>query len=155
MSTTPRFQKPGWFTRNVFNPIVAGLTGLGFSLLGSRVLRVRGRNSGEWRSTPVNLLTYHGNRYLVAPRGQTQWVRNLRMAGSGELVLGRRVERFSAKEIPDPEKPAILRAYLRRWKVEVGFFFGGVSAESPEADLLRIAADHPVFRLEPLSGARS
>jgi deazaflavin-dependent oxidoreductase (nitroreductase family) len=153
MSTTPPFQKPGWFTRNVFNPIVAGLTGLGFSLLGSRVLRVRGRTSGEWRSTPVNLLTYHGNRYLVAPRGQTQWVRNLRVAGNGELVVGRRMERFSATEIPDAEKPAILRAYLRKWKVEVGVFFGGVSAESPEADLLRIAPDHPVFRLGP--GARS
>jgi deazaflavin-dependent oxidoreductase (nitroreductase family) len=155
MSIAPRFQKPGWFTRNVFNPIVAGLTGLGFSLLGSRVLRVRGRTSGEWRSTPVNLLTFQGHRYLVAPRGQTQWVRNLRMAGNGELVLGRRVERFSAVEIPDAAKPAILRAYLRRWKVEVGVFFAGVSADSPEADLLRVAPDHPVFRLEAPAGARS
>jgi deazaflavin-dependent oxidoreductase (nitroreductase family) len=139
----------------VFNPIVAGLTGLGFSLMGSRVLRVRGRTSGEWRSTPVNLLNLQGRRYLVAPRGHTQWVRNLRVAGSGELALGRRLERFSAIEIPDAEKPAILRAYLRRWKVEVGVFFGGVSADSAEAGLLRIAPDHPVFRLEPLPGARS
>jgi deazaflavin-dependent oxidoreductase (nitroreductase family) len=155
MSMAPRFQKPGWFTKNVFNPIVAGLTGLGFSLMGSRVLRVRGRTSGEWRTTPVNLLTFQGNRYLVAPRGETQWVRNIRVAGNGEVVLGRRVERFSATEIPDREKPAILRAYLKRWKVEVGVFFGGVSAESTESELLRIAPDHPVFRLDPFRATPS
>ncbi len=67
-----RFQEPGWFTKNVFNRIVAGLTKLGVSVAGSRVLEVRGRKSGEWRQTPVNLLTYEGNRYLVSPRGATR-----------------------------------------------------------------------------------
>ena len=144
----PHFQQPGWFTKNVFNPILAGLTRLGFSIMGSRVLCVRGRTSGERRCTPVNLLVLQGVRYLVAPRGHTQWVRNLRVAGSGELLLGRRSEPFHALEVPDAEKAPILRAYLKRWKVEVGIFFGGVGADSPEEDLRRIAPDHPVFRLD-------
>ena len=143
------YQVPGWFTTNVSNRVVALLTRLGVSVWGSRVLRVRGRTSGEWRSNPVNLLSFDGQRYLVAPRGHTQWVRNLRVAGSGELILGRRVEPFRATELPDQEKPPILRAYLRRWKAEVGVFFGGVGANSPEEDLRRISPDHPIFRIQP------
>jgi hypothetical protein len=96
----------------------------------------------------VNLLTYESKQYLVAPRGQTQWVRNLRVAGEGELVLGRKVEPFKAVEISEAEKIPILRAYLKRWKAEVGVFFSGVSADSPEEELRRIAPDHPVFRIE-------
>lgn len=142
------YQKPDWFTQNVFNRAVALMTRAGISVWGSRVLRVRGRKSGEWRTSPVNLLTYQGNQYLVAPRGLTQWVRNLREAGEGELLLGNRVQRFRAQEIADDEKISILRAYLKRWKFEVGIFFGGVSADSPEEDLKPIAPDHPVFRIE-------
>ncbi len=143
----PRFQKPSWFTRNVFNPIVALLTRLGINVAGSRVLEVKGRKSGEWRQTPVNLLVFEGNRYLVAPRGHTQWVRNMRVSGGGRLVLGRRVEEFSATELEDEEKPPLLRAYLKKWKWEVGQFFDGVGPDAPEDDLRRIAPDHPVFRI--------
>ena len=142
------YQRPDWFSKNVFNPTVAAMTRLGFSVWGSRVLRVRGRKSDEWRTSPVNLLTFEGKQYLVAPRGHTQWVRNLRVAGEGELLLGSKVQRFKAVEIPDQEKVPILRDYLKRWKFEVGVFFGGVSADSPEAELRRIAPDHPVFRIE-------
>ena len=143
-----RYARPGWFTANVFNRLVAGLTRMGISVWGSRVLRVRGRTSGEWRSTPVNLLTYQGARYLVAPRGETHWVRNLRAAGSGELVLGRGVEPFTAVEVPVGDRPPIMRAYLARWKAEVGVFFQGVGAGSAEEDLRRIAPLHPVFRVD-------
>jgi deazaflavin-dependent oxidoreductase (nitroreductase family) len=141
------FQEPGWFTKNVFNRLVAALTKLGISVAGARVLEVRGRKSGEWRQTPVNLLTYEGNRYLVAPRGHTQWVKNLRVIGNGRLVLGRRAEEFSASEVGEEEKPALLRAYLKKWKWEVGAFFDGVGADSPEEELRRIAPDHPAFRI--------
>ena len=144
----PHYQPPGWFTRHVFNPIVALFTRAGVSVWGSRELRVRGRKTGEWRTTPVNLLTYEGNRYLVAPRGVTQWVRNLRAVGEGELRVGRRTEAFRATELPDEEKPPILRAYLKRWKAEVGVFFGGVGADSSEEELRRISPDHPIFRIE-------
>jgi hypothetical protein len=85
----------------------------------------------------------------VAPRGHTQWVRNLRAAGGeGDLLLGRRREHFHAAEIEDGDKEPILRAYLRRWKWEVGQFFGGVGPESSTAELRRIAPDHPVFLIE-------
>jgi deazaflavin-dependent oxidoreductase (nitroreductase family) len=143
----PHYKEPGWFTKNVFNRLVALMTGLGLSVWGSRILRVKGRTSGEWRSTPVNLLTIDDAQYLVAPRGETQWVKNLRAARQGELVLGRRVQPFTAEEVPDTDKEEILRAYLRRWKPEVGVFFSGVSADSPEEDVRRIAPEHPVFRI--------
>jgi deazaflavin-dependent oxidoreductase (nitroreductase family) len=145
---TQRYVVPNWFTRNVFNRIVAALTRLGISVWGSRVLEVRGRKSGQPRRTPVNVLTLDGTRYLVAPRGHTQWVRNLRVVGQGELLLGRGRERFVASEIPDGDKEPILRAYLERWKWEVGQFFGGVDAASSSDDLRRIAPDHPIFRIE-------
>ena len=143
-----RYVRPAWFTKHVFNPIVALFTRAGVSVWGSRELRVRGRKTAEWRTTPVNLLTYESNRYLVAPRGVTQWVRNLRAIGEGELRVGRRTEGFRATELPDEEKPPILRAYLKRWKAEVGVFFGGVGADSSEEELRRISPDHPVFRIE-------
>lgn len=144
----PRYVRPGWFTSHVFNPTVAALTRAGVSVWGSRELRVRGRTSGEWRTTPVNVLTHEGDRYLVAPRGVTQWVRNLRVAGEGELRVGRRLEPFRATELSDEQKPLILRAYLKRWKAEVGIFFGGVGGDSSEDELRRIGPDHPVFRIE-------
>ena len=143
------YKRPGWFTKHVFNRAVAWLTSAGLSVWGSRVLRVRGRRSGEWRETPVNVLTHGGHRYLVAPRGHTQWVRNLRVAGHGELRLGRRTEPFQATELVDDDKPELLRAYLERWKAEAGVFFAGVGPESSQADLRRIAPEHPVFRIEP------
>jgi deazaflavin-dependent oxidoreductase (nitroreductase family) len=155
------YQRPGWFTKHVFNPIVAGLTRLGVSLVGSRVLEVRGRKSGEWRRTPVNPLEFEGERYIVAPRGQTQWVRNLRASGEGRLRKGLRTEEFTAAELPDEEKPRLLRAYLNKWAWEVGAFkwawevgafFQGVGADAPDEDLRRIAPLHPIFRI---SGDRS
>jgi deazaflavin-dependent oxidoreductase (nitroreductase family) len=123
------------------------LTRHGVSLLGSRILSVRGRRSGEPRSTIVNLLDYQGERYLVAPRGQTQWVRNLRVAGECELRLGRRVERVRVVELREEQKPDLLRAYLKRWSFEVGRFFQGVGPDAPDAELARIAPLHPVFQL--------
>ena len=143
-----RYKEPGWFTRHVFNSLVAALTGLGVSVLGSRVLAVKGRKSGEWRTTPVNVLQVGDRRYLVSPRGTTQWVRNLRAAGEAKLRLGRKTEDVRATELPDEDKPEILRAYLRRWRFEVGAFFGGVSATSSDEELRGIAGEHPVFLIE-------
>jgi len=144
---TDHVQKPGWFTVNVFNRLVAFLTRRGISVWGSRVLEVRGRKSGEWRRTPVNLLTLGEDRYLVAPRGHVQWTHNMRAAGGGRLVLGRSAEEFTATEVADAAKVPILRAYLKRWKAEVGVFFDGVGADSSEAELLAEAPKHPVFQI--------
>jgi deazaflavin-dependent oxidoreductase (nitroreductase family) len=143
------YQAPGWFTQNIFNRVVAGLTRAGISVYGSRVLEVRGRSSGQWRRTPVNLLPYEGSLYLVAPRGQTQWVRNIRASGEGRLLLGRRVQEFAAQEVSGEERVVLLRAYLKRWAWEVGTFFDGVSAKSSDQELGAVAADHPVFRVMP------
>jgi deazaflavin-dependent oxidoreductase (nitroreductase family) len=145
-SPSPRYLTPTKST-GMFNAMVATLTRMGISVYGSRVLYVRGRKSGEWRSTPVNPLSLGGKRYLVSPRGQTQWVRNMRAAGGGELRVGRRVERFTATELPDDVKPPMLREYLRRWKFEVGMFFENVTPDSPDSRLLEIAPGFPVFQI--------
>jgi deazaflavin-dependent oxidoreductase (nitroreductase family) len=146
MTAAARYIRPG---RSValFNGAVAGLTRIGVSVWGSRVLAVRGRTSGELRTTPVNLLTVDGERYLVAPRGVTQWVRNIRAAGEAELRVGRRVESVRVVELADDEKPALLRAYLKRWKFEVGVFFDGVDASASDETLRGIAPGYPVFRV--------
>ncbi|HEY8546318.1 MAG TPA: nitroreductase family deazaflavin-dependent oxidoreductase [Acidimicrobiales bacterium] len=145
------YRKPGWFTRNVFNRAVAGLTRLGVSVWGSRVLEVPGRSTGVPRRTPVNLLDHDGRQYLVSPRGEGQWVRNVR-ANDGRLALivGTRRTEYRATELPDAEKVDVLRAYLRRWKAEVGVFFDGVDAGSGDEELLARAPKHPVFRVEPV-----
>jgi deazaflavin-dependent oxidoreductase (nitroreductase family) len=143
-----RYQRPGWLTTHVLNRTVALFNRAGVSIVGSRVLEVRGRKSGEPRRTPVNVLTLDGARYLVSPRGQTQWVRNLRARAEGRLLLGRRAEPITAVELGDDDKLPILRAYLERWKWEVGAFFGGVGADSGDYELRRIAPDHPIFRIE-------
>ena len=151
MTETPHYREPGWFTRNVFNRLVAFLTRRGVSVWGSRVLEVRGRTSGEPRRVPVNLLTLDGRRYLVSPRGEGQWVRNVRAAG-GRLatLLGKHREEWQATELEGADKIPVLRAYLRRWKAEVGVFFGGVGPDSTDEELAAIAPRHPVFALTPV-----
>jgi deazaflavin-dependent oxidoreductase (nitroreductase family) len=133
--------------RNPIHTAARWLTAHGVSLYGSRMLRVRGRKSGEIRSTLVNLLVVDGVRYLVAPRGHTQWVGNLRAAGTAELALGRRVEPVTATELPDDEKLPVLRAYLKRFGWEVGAFFDGLSKRSTDDELREVAPGFPVFRL--------
>src|SRR5260370_20101647 len=146
-----RYIQPNWFTRNVFNRIVAWLTELGISVYGSGVLAVKGRKTGTWHTIPVNLLEYRGARHLVAPRGVTQWVRNVRAGSEAELRLGARRERVKLVEIPDGDalKIELLRAYLRRCAFEVGVFFEGVDANASDDELRRIAPKHPVFRVLP------
>ena len=141
------YRAPGWFTRNVFNQVVALLTRQGISVLGSRVLAVQGRTSGQWRTTAVNLLTYDHGRYLVAPLGETQWVRNLRAVGTGELRVGRRAESFRGRDLTDEEKVPVLRAYLKRWKAEVGVFFEGTGPDSSDDQIRAIAPRHPAFEV--------
>jgi deazaflavin-dependent oxidoreductase (nitroreductase family) len=147
-SSAPHYKAPGWFTRNVFNRAVAGLTRLGVSVWGSRVLEVPGRTTGEPRRVPVNLLMIDGQEYLVSPRGNGQWVRNVRANdGHLDLLLGKKRSHWIAREIADADKVPILRAYLERWKAEVGVFFDGTGPDSSDEELLTIAPKHPVFSL--------
>jgi deazaflavin-dependent oxidoreductase (nitroreductase family) len=134
--------------RDPIHSVARWLTRHGVSVYGSRMLRVRGRKSGEPRLTLVNLLVVDGDRYLVAPRGHTQWVRNLRAAGAGELVLGRRVEPVTAVELADDVKVPVLRAYLKRFGWEVGMFFENLTKNSTDDELREVAPGFPAFRLE-------
>jgi deazaflavin-dependent oxidoreductase (nitroreductase family) len=133
MSRDRRYLKPGWVTSRVVNPLLMRLGVV-------PILAVRGRVSGEWRTVPVNVLELEGQRYLVALQGDTEWVRNLRATGRGELRRRARVEAFRATELPDREKPRIIGAYLARWGYQVRRYF----EELPEP------SDHPVFRVERL-----
>jgi deazaflavin-dependent oxidoreductase (nitroreductase family) len=153
MSDMPvHYRKPGWFTRHVANRLVVRMTKTGLSVWGSRVLEVRGRQTGEPRRVPVNLLTFEGRQYLVSARGEGQWVRNLRAAsGELDLIIGRRRDHRQAQELADDDKFEVLRAYLRRWKAEVGVFFDGVDANSTDEQILAIAHRHPVFVLTDAS----
>ena len=127
-----RYLKPSWLISRVANPL---LTRFGIV----PTLQVRGRKTGQWRSVPVNVLELDGQRYLVAPRGETDWVRNLRAAGGGQLQYGRRrTEPFTATEVPDEGKPPIIEAYLQRWGRQVRSQF----------EALPDPADHPVFKVE-------
>jgi hypothetical protein len=148
MTAAAHYRRPGWFTRNVFNRIVQLSTRLGLSVWGSRVLEVPGRTSGLPRRTPVNMLTFDGHHYLVSPRGEGQWVRNARAnEGRLDLLLGRRREHFIATELDEDAKLPVMRAYLARWKMEVGVFFDGVDGDSSDEELRAIAPKHPVFAL--------
>ena len=144
-----RYLAPGWFTQHVVNRLIRFLTRRGLAVAGSRVLTVAGRRSGEPRSTVVNVLTLDGERYLVAPRGQTAWVKNVRAAGGvAALRVGRRTEAVTAAELPDGEKLPVLRAYLATWGWEVGQFFEGVTRDSDDATLVAVAPGFPVFRID-------
>lgn len=149
MTDSAHYKKPGWFTRHVFNAAVAASAKMGLSLLGSRVLEVPGRKSGIVRRVPVNLLVLDGRDYLVSARGEGEWVRNVRATGGAlHLVLGRHREERHASELPDADRVPVLRAYLRRWKYEVGMFFEGVGPDSTDEEFAAIAHKHPVFVLD-------
>ncbi|MER0245118.1 nitroreductase/quinone reductase family protein [Streptomyces sp. HSW2009] len=147
------YSKPNWFEARVLSGSIAWLARRGVSLFGSAELSVRGRTSGEWRSVPVNPLPLDDTHYLVSARGTTQWVRNMRAAGGGQLRKGRRVQPFTAIELPEgAEKIHVLRTYLTRWGFEVGKFFDGATGTSSDAELAEIAAHHPVFTISFTDG---
>jgi deazaflavin-dependent oxidoreductase (nitroreductase family) len=142
------YKRPGWFMRKAATPFLNLLMRMGISVWGSRVLEHRGRRSGTLHHTPVNLLTLDEKEYLVAARGETEWVRNVRAAdGDLTLILGRHHQARTAVEVPVEDRTEILRSYLRRWKMEVGMFFEGVGPDSTDAEFASIAERHPVFVL--------
>lgn len=143
---TTRYDRPSAPAR-FGNALIRKLAEAGISIAGTRALAVRGRKSGELRGVVINLLTVDGVRYLVAPRGETEWVRNARAAG--EVLIGPRWRRTRTRvtELSDDAKPAVLRPYLQRWYWQVKGYMAGVTPESSD-DELRIAAPSiPVFSL--------
>ena len=140
------FQKPSAIER-LFNRVFGFLVGLGLGLSHNYLLQVRGRKTGRLYSTPVNLLSVDGERYLVAPRGEAHWVRNARASGEVWLKKGFRREHFLVKELSAPERPVLLKEYLERYRKTVQQFFT-VPVGSEKEAFQGISERHPVFRLE-------
>lgn len=143
----PAFRKPSAGER-LFNRAFGLLVGLGLGLSYNYLVEVRGRKSGKIYSTPIDLLELDGKRYLVAPRGRAQWVRNAEAAGEVTLKKGRTRQRYRIRPIPDPGKPELLKAYLDRFKTTVQRYFP-VPAGSPPQAFAEVACNYPVFELLP------
>jgi len=139
------YSKPGVFAR-FFNNVWGFLVKLGIGLPSSFLLEVRGRKSGRTYSIPVNLLEYGGKKYLVAPRGDTQWVRNVAVSGCAVLKKGTRREEIKLSAIPDGEKPDILKSYLDSYKMTVQRFFPMPSG-SPREAFEPFVSRYPVFEV--------
>ena len=146
-SEVPNFKPPGAFDR-LFNKLYGFLVGLGLGFSNNYLLQVRGRRSGRIYSTPVYVLVRDGKRLLVAPRGDTQWVRNAVAAGTVSLKRGRTSEEFALRPISDEQKPEILKAYLDSYNSTVQRFFP-VPAGSPAEAFRSLAPRYPVFELMP------
>ncbi len=145
MNSLPEFRAPTAAER-VFNRVFGFLVGLGIGFPHNYLLQVRGRKSGRLYSTPVDLLELRGKRFLVAPRGRTQWVRNAEAAGEVTLKKGRTKKQFRLRPIPDADKPEILKAYLDNFKREVQTYFP-VPAGSPVQAFAELAPNYPAFEL--------
>jgi deazaflavin-dependent oxidoreductase (nitroreductase family) len=144
---TPTFRAPS-ATERMFNRGFGFLVGLGLGFSYNYLLEVRGRKSGRLYSTPINLLELKGKRFLVAPRGRTQWVRNAEASGEVTLKKGRSEQRFRLRPLPDSEKLEVLKAYLDRFQREVQRYFS-VPAGSPAEDFRNLAPAYPAFELIP------
>ena len=145
---THPFNQPTRMDR-AFNKLFGLFIGLGLGLPHNDPLQVRGRKSGRVYSTPVDILSRDGKRYLVAPRGQTEWVRNAIASGTISLKKGRRSEQFGVRLLSDDEKPEILKSYLDRYRLTVQRYFPMPAGSSSEA-FRPLSGRYPVFELVPL-----
>jgi deazaflavin-dependent oxidoreductase (nitroreductase family) len=148
MTTLPVFRPPTPVER-VFNRVYGFLVGIGAGFSYAYLLQVVGRKSGKIYSTPIDLLELNGKRFLVAPRGRTQWVRNAEAAGEITLRKGSFRRRFRLRPIPDVDKPPILKAYLDSFKKEVQRYFP-VAAGSPAESFRELVGSYPAFELTEL-----
>ncbi len=145
MPQAPNFLKPSAIER-VFNRLFGAALGAGVGLKHNYLVEVKGRTSGKLYATPIDLLEVGGRRYLVAPRGETNWVRNARAAGRVALRKGGRREEFAAREAAAAERPALLKAYLDRFAPTVQRYFP-VKRGAAESEFIAIAERYPVFEL--------
>lgn len=143
----PSFRAPS-ATERFFNRAFGTLVGLGLGFRYNYLLQVRGRKTGRIFSTPVDLLEFGGKRFLVAPRGRTQWVRNAEASGEVTLKRGRSLQVFGLRPVPEVERLPILKAYLDQFRREVQRYFP-VQAGSPPEAFREIAQSYPAFELVP------
>ena len=132
--------------RRMLNHLVKVYVRLGLPPRQYHLLTVRGRRSGRMITTPVSVMEVNGERWLVCPYGERQWVKNARAAGEVRLARGRRTQTFRVEEEQDPVKSAqVLMRYVREEPITRKFF--GVTPDSPMEDYIREAPQHTVFRL--------
>jgi deazaflavin-dependent oxidoreductase (nitroreductase family) len=151
MST--RYEEPNGVVRAA-NAVIRWLAEMGVSIAGTRALRVQGRKSGKPRSVVINLLTLDGVDYLVSPRGNTQWARNVRAAGVVETGPRWRRRRARVSEVADAAKPELLRRYLGRWYWQVKDYVAGLTPDSTDEQFLAVAPTIPVFALAEADASR-
>jgi len=137
---------PPTATERWFNRILGVLVGLGIGPSDVVLLEVRGRKTGRLYATPVDVLVLGGRRYLVAPRGNTAWVRNAQASGTVALRKGRRREECRIRALAAGEKPAVLQAYLDRFRRAVQRYFP-VTAGAPESAFQPLVDRYPAFEL--------
>ncbi|MBV9049678.1 MAG: nitroreductase family deazaflavin-dependent oxidoreductase [Solirubrobacterales bacterium] len=138
-----RSYRPTTFRRAI-NSAVRPLAKRGLAGSHVYVLTVRGRKTGKRYETPVTLIE-DGDRWLVAPYGEVNWVRNVRAAGEVELTRARRTETLRIEEAAAEQAAPVLRRYLKAVAVVRPFF--DVKPDSTTEEFIREAPRHPVFRL--------
>ncbi|KWX22455.1 hypothetical protein AFM11_20080 [Mycolicibacterium wolinskyi] len=143
---TTRYDAPGPVAR-AGNDLIRHLAELGISIAGTTALRVRGRRTGKPHAVVVNLLSVDGEKFLVSPRGNTQWARNARAAGAVDIGPRWRRRTVPIAEVPDDGKPPLLKRYLDRWYWEVKGHAAGLTPQSTDAELRDGARSIPVFKL--------
>ncbi|HKQ61468.1 MAG TPA: nitroreductase/quinone reductase family protein [Candidatus Polarisedimenticolaceae bacterium] len=149
----PGFREPTTLER-AFNRIFGVLVGLGLAPRDYYLLQVRGRKTGRVYSNPVSLVPFHGVRFLVAPRGRTQWVRNVEASSEVGFKRGSSTERCRLRPLADADKAPVLHAYVAKYGSVVQRYFP-VPAGAPLGAFAEIASRYPVFEISAVDpGAR-
>ena len=147
IANSNRYLKPDFASQRLVNPLMRGLVRLGFAPSDGATLQVRGRITGEWRTVIVNIMEIDGRQILVAPRGHTQWVRNLRTAGDGRIRSKGRRSAFTAIEIDDETNGPLLQEYLTRYTKYVQGYFGDITPDSSDETFAAAANGFPIFEI--------
>jgi len=141
-------QVPGYV--GFFNPVARRVLRVGAVLGPNALITVRGRKSGEPRTTPVALVEIEGRRWVIGTFGDTNWVRNLRAAGHATLSVGRRSQEVDARELTVEEGTRffrdVLTPYVRRLRVG-GILLSVLGARDIVDDPAAAAEKRPVFEL--------
>ncbi|MBO0859150.1 MAG: nitroreductase family deazaflavin-dependent oxidoreductase [Chloracidobacterium sp.] len=143
--SSSHFTKPNPIER-FSNRAFGFLVKIGICFPHNFLLEVRGRKSGRAYETPVNVLWRNEKRYLVAPRGYTQWVKNVIASGEAVLARGAKRETVHLKMIVDDDKPDILKAYLDQYKMTVQRYFP-IQAGSPLEAFQPFVSQYPAFEI--------
>jgi deazaflavin-dependent oxidoreductase (nitroreductase family) len=145
------YHKPSGAVK-LMNSIIGRLASIGLVPMSTVLLQVKGRRSGQIRSTPVSWIEHEGQRYLVAPRGNTEWVRNVKAAGGEAVLKSRKTEGVRLEEVPIEQRAPIIKSYLKKTAMVTKREFG-LDPDAPMEEFEKIAPIHPAFRITPASSS--